>query len=187
MKNVDTVSLLLTPERVEYPEGSLPDFREALKNVTPEPVKLVSYMLRYRLMMALTATHEDGVEYGLYPFQTAKWEPFKPEHLVTLAPGQTLVETLKLSSGLGWGFVKTGSQPPLITSKFVLKGFPAGTVSFSTCVFENVSIYTGGDGVYDDTLQTRRLSELLPDATNDVQVFRGNARGRATVKFTQRA
>lgn len=185
-------SLVLTPLRAEYPEGSIPDFRITIRNTTAKPARLCTYMLHYRLMLAMTARIEDGFEYGLYPFRKGQWEKFQARHFRTLAPGKELTEALGITEGTqngGWAFARTGDQPPILTWKYRIVGFPAGTYTFTTCLLARMALYKGLDGAYDKTLESRALPEqiqgLQPGDYSDV--VRSELTAIATVKFTKKA
>src|SRR5205085_10107440 len=102
-----------------------------VKNTGKVPVRICAYMLRHRLLSGLTVRDQEGVDYGFYPFRAAQWSAPAAEDLRILMPGEELVERLALPSLDGWGFVKTGSQSPVLLEGQKLAGFKAGTHTFN--------------------------------------------------------
>src|SRR5688500_15341878 len=127
-----TLTLTLAPEKAEYRAGSIPNFRVTIKNTGAAPVKLCTYMLRYRLLAAVNVEDERGQDYALFPFVVTKYVPIKAADLKVLAPGQEISETLVTAGTQEWGWVKNGSLPPVVTRGFIQKGFGPGTHTFST-------------------------------------------------------
>lgn len=182
----EVLTLSLAPERAQYPEGTLPDLKAILKNTSTKPVKVCTYMLRYRLMLAMVAKDAQGLDYGLYPFHPGRFDAWKADDVRTLSPGELVSELLALSKTQGWGFVRTGDQPPLILPRHAVRGFPSGATTFSTLLFDSMAIYSGQDGAYDFALTPRKVPEEIPGAKAAADAFKGDLRATVSVKFGRR-
>lgn len=183
VSTTEALTLVLAPERPQLVAGTLPDLKATIRNAGTKPARLCTYMLRYRLMLAMVAKDEQGLDYGLYPFRTGKFDAWKNDDVRTLAPGELVTETLALSKAEGWGFVRTGSQPPLLAPRHAVAGFPAGTHTFSTLLFSSMAVYTGQDGFYDFTLTPRAIPQEIPGAKYPPDLFSGDLRASVKVRF----
>lgn len=186
--NPPVIGVSLVPLKPRYPEGSLPDFEVRIQNNGRSGGRLCTYMLKYRLLFALTAKNDD-FELGFYPFQKGKWDTFKATDLVSLVPGKTHVERLELSKLQGWAFFRRNDQPPLLTWNHRTPGFQVGKVTFITSFFPAMALYTGLDGAHDFQVEPRRLPEQIPGlaAGDHRDVFRDEVTARTTVEFTKKA
>jgi hypothetical protein len=177
------LTLTLAPDKAQYAAGALPSFRAVIKNTGTTAVKLCTYMLRYRLLAAINVKEAAGQDYALFPFTPAKYAPAKPTDLKLLAPGQEISEPLAVTNE--WGFVKNGSLPPIVSRRFIMKGFPAGTYTFSTGIFGGMAVYQGEADAYD----SKWVQKTLPDDLAGVEkldttgVFRGELEGKTKIKF----
>jgi hypothetical protein len=178
------LTLTLTPDKPQYAAGTLPSFRAVIKNAGTTPVKLCTYMLRYRLLAAINVKEAAGQDYALFPFTPAKFAPVKPADIKTLAPGQEISEQLTVTQE--WGFVKNGSLPPIVSRNFIMKGFPAGTYTFSTGIFGGMAVYQGEPDAYDSKWVKKKLPEELASAEklDPTGVFRGELEGKTKIKFS---
>lgn len=158
------VIMVLEPVKLSYSKGSLPDFNVILRNNGDKPVMICIYMIQYRLRLAMAAK---GLTSGTFnyiyqPFQPAQWDDPVGKEFSPLSPGGQLSFLLDLSKDAPsyFGFVQRHSQPPIIPSSHVIKGFPAGTYEFSTCIQDRMAIYKGKPGVFDNTLEKKQLNTL---------------------------
>jgi hypothetical protein len=134
--------------------ATLPDLIATIKNTSETKQHLWTYMLEHRLISGLTARDDRGVDYGFYPFEPSRWAPAGGDEMTTLQPDQEIRVKLRLSKLTGWGFVRTGSQPPILAEAQQQKTFDKGTIS--AALFPSAAIYTGKKGVHDRTYDRRR-------------------------------
>lgn len=158
-----TMHLAAADGQTQQKAGSLPELLVTLRNVGTRPVRLLTYMLDYRLKAAITADRQEkGFSYELQPFHPVEWDRPSPGDVTFLAAGAEHVHRLSWDDAYGFGFIQRHSQPPLVPSGFKLKGFPPGTYKFSTCLQQRMAVYVGQDGVFDHKLQPRRLPDGVP-------------------------
>ncbi len=156
------VTMVLEPDKHTYPRNSLPDFTVIIRNNSDKPVTICIYMIEYRLRMAMAAKGiaKGSFNYIYQPFNPMTWEAPTGKEFSSLSPGRQLSFRLELSQDAYFGFVQRHSQPPVIPSSHAIKGFPAGTYDFSTCIQDQMAIYKGKAGVFDHTLEEKQLKTL---------------------------
>lgn len=157
------LSLELVPERQQYSEGDVPTFHVVLRNVGSEPVRMLRYMLDYRLKAAMVAQNTGkGSSYELQPFRTVQWEKPASGQVLELPPNGELKHALTWDDAWGFAWIQRHSQPPIVTPGYQLKGFPAGSFAFSTALMDQMAIYVGQDGVFDHRLEGKPLPSGIP-------------------------
>jgi hypothetical protein len=156
------VIMVLEPSKLTYAKGTIPDFNVIIRNNSDKPVKICIYMIEYRLRLALSAKGLTPGAFGyIYqPFEPMNWDAPVSKEFTTLSPGRQLNFLLDISQDVYFGFVQKHSQPSVIPNSHAIKGFPAGTYEFSTCIQDRMAIYKGKSGVYDNTLEKKQLSTL---------------------------
>lgn len=160
------LEMKLRPERTDYRAGELPNLEVSLRNTRPTPVRLLAYMLDYRLKAAMVAQNEGrGASYELQPFRSVEWQPARPGDVLTLQPGADWTHRLEWTDRWEFGWIQRHSQPPIVTPGYRLKGFPAGSYRFSTGLFARIGIYRGADGVFDHRLEGKRLPDEIPGSS----------------------
>lgn len=178
------LSLELVPDREQYAEGDIPTFQVVLRNVGSEPLRVLRYMLDYRLKAAMVAQNQaKGPNFELQPFHTVQWEKPGPDHVKLLPPNGELRHPLKWDDQWGFAFLQRHSQPPVVTPGYRLKGFPAGTFVFSTALMNQMGIYVGQDGVFDHTIEGKPLPAGIAGHEIWGQVHVTLVEGEATVTF----
>lgn len=162
----------------------LPEFEVVLRNTGSELVQFLAYMLDYRLKAAMVANRQGkGASYEAQPFRKVAWATPQASDLISLAPGQEHRHVLRWDDPWDFGFVQRHSQPSTMTPRFKLHQFPAGTFDFKTVVFNEMAIYVGQDGVFDHTLESRRLPQDLPNAALLGHAFIGDLEAFAQISF----
>jgi hypothetical protein len=157
------LSLELVPDQNQYSAGAIPTFHVVLRNVGSEPVRMLGYMLDYRLKAAMVAQNKGkGSSYELQPFHTVQWDKPTAEHMLELAPQGELKHALTWNDPWGFAWIQRHSQPPIVTPGYQLKGFPVGSYAFSTALMDQMGIYVGQDGVFDHRLEGRPLPAGIP-------------------------
>jgi len=156
------VIMVLEPDKHTYPRNSLPDFTVIIRNDSDRRVVICIYMIEYRLRMAMAAKGltRGAFNYIYQPFEPMTWEGASGKEFSPLSPGRQLSFRLELSKDAYFGFVQRHSQPPVIPNSHAIKGFPAGTYEFSTCIQDRMAIYSGKPGVFDHTLLEKQLKTL---------------------------
>ncbi len=179
------LSLILKPQQPSYPATSLPDFQAIVKNLSKKPMRFCAYMLRARIFSTMTAEHQtEGLDYHLLPFKPGKYPPLKAEDIRTIPPGKTLAVTLSISTSKVWGFVTSGSQPPVIPSGHKIGGFGPGVCVFRAHFDSSMAIYQGTPEMYDRNWEWRDVPEDLPGVEGKLDdVFRGKCKAKVQIKF----
>jgi len=158
------VIMVLEPVKLSYSKGSIPDFNVIIRNNGDKPVMICIYMIEYRLRLAMAAKGlmPGTFNYIYQPFQPTQWDDAVGKEFSPLSPGGQLSFLLDLSQDAPsyFGFVQRHSQPPIIPNSHVIKGFPAGTYEFITCIQDRMAIYKGKPGVFDNTLEKKQLNTL---------------------------
>ena len=158
----EMVQMMIEPDSLSYPAGSVPDFTVILRNNSSKPMKLCTYMLQYRLKAAMIArgVSEKAGDYELQPFHTQKWDEVRESDFQVIQPGKQISMRIELSAEHQFGFIRRHSQPPVVPVTHIIKGFPAGTYEFSTALSDQMAIYTGEDGVFDYRLEEKLINKL---------------------------
>ncbi len=178
------LTLTLSAAGPGYAAGQLPDLKATLTNRAKRPVTICAYMLGPRILSTVTAEDEEGNDYELYPFKPGRWSALKPTDFKSIPPGKAFSIRLPIASSQVWGFVRSGSQPPLITNSHALKGFAAGEVTFRARLSDQVAIYVGKAGAYDRNWEWKKAPDELPDAPNPLpKIFRRAIKGRGMITF----
>jgi hypothetical protein len=177
------VTLQLKPEKPSYAAGSIPDFIAVIKNSGTIPVKICTYMLEYRLKAGMAAhpASGKGTNFELRPFAHQTWPPAGENVFKELKPGEELKVELNLSHDRCFAFIQKHDQIPVIARSFAISGFPAGDYEFDTCIFDQISIYVGEEGVFDFKRESKYLDEL--PGGKDPEVFLDEEEGKVHVTF----
>lgn len=178
------LTLALSGVEPVYAAGSLPDLQATIANRASRPVTVCLYMVVPRLLSTVTAEDAEGNEYELFPFRSGRWVPLKPTDFKAIGPGKAISIKLPIASSKVWSFVASGSQPPLVTTGYALRGFAAGEVTFRARLSDQGAVYVGQPGIYDRKWAWKTIPDELPDAPQPVpQCFRRSIKGKGVVRF----
>lgn len=177
------LTLTLSGVEATYAKGALPDLKATLTNRAPKPVTVCAYMLAPRLLATITAEDAEGDEFELFPFRPGRWRPLEPKDFRTIPPQKAFSVKLPIGSSQVWGFVASGSQPPLVTNGHCVRGF-SGEVIFRARLSDSAPLYVGQNGVYDRTWDWKTVPDELPGCPDPVpRCFRRRLEGRGVVRF----
>jgi len=177
------LTLSLSGLEPRYPKGVLPDLKATLTNRAPKPVTVCAYMLAPRILATMTAVDAEDNEFELYPFRPGRWVPLKPTDFKHIPPGKAFSIKLPIASSQVWGFVASGSQPPLVTSGYCVRGF-TGEVTFRARLSDSAALYVGKPGIYDRKWEWKTVPDELPGVPDPVpRCFRRPLKAKGVVRF----
>jgi hypothetical protein len=172
----------LKPSKVNYKKGETPDFNVIITNVSNKNIIFCKYLQRHR---NITTLH--GGEFQIIPFIKTFEQPLSNEDFIELAPKQSITLQLNVNQETNYGFVRSGSLPPLVDKSFVIKGFPEGSISFQTHIGPYVSIYDTPDDKYNYKRQRKHILRDIPKeevTINLSKVWEGEMIAKCMVVFS---
>lgn len=177
------LTLALAGAQPRFAKGTLPDLKAILTNRAPKPVTVCAYMLAPRILATMTAEDAEGDEYELYPFRPGRWPPLKPTDFKTIPPGKAFAVKLPIASSQIWGFVRSGSQAPIVTNGHCVRGF-SGEIIFRARLSDSAPLYVGQAGVYDRKWDWKTVPDELPGVPSPVpRCFKRRLKARLALTF----
>ncbi len=175
------LQLSLIPDKSIHNKGEMPVFRAVLKNVSAAPLTVCLYMARHRLLSNMLA---DG--YEVLPFEPTPTLPLRNSDFKTLKPGEEMDFVLDLSKEKSYGFVYTGSLPPIVPADMAILGFPAGVFTFQVHLGSHVSYFNAPEGTYNFKKNRVHILSEVPGENLEVkltQVWDGELVAKVPVIF----
>lgn len=151
------LELSLIPDKGIYNKGEMPIFRAVLKNASSGPITVCLYMAKHRLLSNMLA---DG--YEVLEFEPTPTPPLKNSDFKALQPGEEVIYVLNLSGEKGYGFVYTGSLPPIVPADMSITGFPAGAFTFQVHIGSHVSYFDAPEGTYNHKKRRIHILSEVP-------------------------
>ena len=175
------LELSLIPDKSIYNKGDMPVFRAVLKNVTASPLMVCLYMVRHRLLSNMLAD-----SYEVLPFEPTPNLPLKDSDFKTMNPGEEIDFVLNLSGDKAYGFVYTGSLPPIVPRDMSITGFPAGVFTFQVHLGSHISYFEAPEGTYNHKKNRIHILSEVPGENLTVkltQVWDGELVAKVPVTF----